>query len=524
MTYASLPRDFNAAVHFVERHVREGRADRTALVLPDGRVTYGQLDADVNRAGNALRRMGVRMEDRVVLALPEGRAFVSWFWGAMKLGAVPVPVSPLLGDAEYEYILNDSRAAIVVVSEPLAERIAALRPRLRFLEQLVVAADALAADEPAGLVAAPTTKDDVAFWVYTSGTTGPPKAAVHLHHDMVVCCEAYGRGVLGMGPDDRAFSLAKPCFAYGLGNALYFPCHVGAASVLYPGVPAPAAVFDVVRREQPTLFFAVPTHYARLLRAAEEGMPADFASVRHCVSAGESLPKVLFERWRERFGLEILDGLGSTELCHIVISSRPGQVRPGSTGTVVPGYEARIVDDAGQDLPAGDVGHLLVKAESACVHYWNQHARSQEVIAGEWVRTGDRYMRDDDGYFWYAGRGADLFKVAGLWVSPVEVEHALLAHPAVLEAGVTGAADPNGLVKPLAFVVLAPPHAGGAALEQELHGLLRERLALVKCPRRIVFVPELPKTATGKIHRMRLRELAQDGAPAPGCAAARPSV
>ena len=514
-----IPRAFNAAAWFVDRHGREGRADRVAILHEGRRLTYGDVAAGVNRSGNALRRLGVRMEQRVLVLLPDCPEFVYAFWGALKIGAVPIPTNTLLTGRDYEYILNDSRAAVAIVGEELAPAIESVRARLPFLEHLVVAGRAgagqmaledLVADEPAELECARTTKDDVAFWLYTSGTTGTPKAAVHLHHDMLVCCEGFGRHVLEIGPEDRTFSVARLFFAYSLGNALYFPFHVGASTVLYPGRPEPAKVFDLITRERPTLFFAVPTAFAALLQVTDTERKYDLRSVRLCLSAGEPLPKALYERWRERFGLEILDGIGSTELCHTFIANRRGAARPGSSGTLVPGYDAKIVDDDGRDVPAGEIGNLLVKGDSACACYWNQHERSAQTIQGEWVRTGDKYRRDADGYFWYAGRTDDMIKAGGMWVSPAEVEGALAEHPAVVEAGVVGAPDRDDLVKPLAFVVLARGREAGTALEAELKAFVKQRLAPYKYPRWIVFVDELPKTATGKIQRFKLRDLAPE--------------
>jgi benzoate-CoA ligase len=327
---------------------------------------------------------------------------------------------------------------------------------------------------------------------------------------MLVCCEAFGRHVLEIGPGDRTFSVAKLFFAYGLGNALYFPFHVGAATVLYPGRPEPAKVFELITRERPTLFYAVPTAYAAMLQLPDAERLYDLTSVRVCSSAGEPLPKAIYERWLERFGLEILDGIGSTEMCHTFIANRRGHVRPGSSGTLVPGYDAKLVDDAGAAVPVGEVGNLLVKGDSACACYWNQHERTTQTIQGEWIRTGDKYRRDGDGYFWYAGRCDDMIKASGMWVSPTEVESALAEHPGVVEAGVVGAEDRDELVKPLAFVVLARDRTPGPALEAELQAFVKQRLAPYKYPRWIVFVAELPKTATGKIQRFRLRERANE--------------
>ncbi len=514
---AVIPRDLNAAQWFVDRHVEEGRDGRLAIIHEGQRLTYGDVYAGANRAGNMLRRLGVTIEQRVVLLLPDGPEFVSSFWGALKIGAVPVPTNTLLKPRDYEYILRDSRAAVVIAGEPLVAAIEEVRPRLPDLTHVVVvgrpAAGQLAYGELVGaerpeLAPAGTTKDDVAFWQYTSGTTGTPKAAVHLHHDMLVCCEAFGRHVLEIGPEDRTFSVAKLFFAYGLGNALYFPFHVGASTVLYPGRPEPAKVFEVITRERPTLFYAVPTAYAAMLQVPDAERRYDLRSVRVCSSAGEPLPKAIYERWLERFGLEILDGIGSTEMCHTFIANRRGNVRPGSSGTVVPGYDAKLVDDAGREVAVGEVGNLMVKGDSACSCYWNQHERTKQTIEGEWVRTGDKYHRDADGYFWYAGRTDDMIKAGGMWVSPAEVEGALAGHPAVVEAGVVGADDKDELVKPLAFVVLARGHVASPTLEAELKAFVKERLAPYKYPRWIVFVDELPKTATGKIQRFKLREIA----------------
>jgi benzoate-CoA ligase family protein len=514
--YAQIPRIFNAAAHFVDRHVAEGCGSHIALVHEGREITYAEVQANVDRCGNALRELGLRLEDRVVLLLPDTPEFVYAFWGAMKIGAVAVPVNTLLKPREHEYILNDSRAETVLASAPLAEALEEIRPRLPFLKHIGVAGRAsggqIAFDEILGaqdahLAPAETTKDDAAFWLYTSGTTGAPKAVVHLHHDMVVCCEAYGRHVLEITRDDRCFSVAKLFFAYGLGNSLYYPFDVGASSVLDPGRFDAAAVFELVARHRPTLLFAVPTAYAALLQVPEAEARYDLGSLRCCLSAGEPLPPAIYERWLARFGVEILDGIGSTEMCHTFICNRRGRVRPGSSGTLVPGYDARIVDEEGRSVPDGEMGDLLVKGHSAFSGYWNQHERTAQTILGEWVHTGDRYRRDAEGYFWYRGRSDDMIRASGMWVSPVEVESVLVEHAAVLEAGVVGAVDADQLVKPLAFVVLTRDHAPSPVLEDELKNFVKRRLAAYKCPSRIIFIPELPKTATGKIQRFRLREL-----------------
>jgi benzoate-CoA ligase family protein len=512
-----IPREFNAATWFVDRHLGAGRGARLAVIHEGRKLTYTDVAAGANRLGQALRRLGVEQEQRVLLLLYDSPEFVSSFWGALKIGAVPIPTNTLLKPRDYEYMLKDSRARVVIVSEALAPAVREVRHLAPALRHVVVAGapaehelsyDALVSAESPELDPAATTKDDVAFWLYTSGTTGTPKAAVHLHHDMLVCCEAFGRHVLELGPEDRTFSVAKLFFAYGLGNALYFPFHVGASTVLDPARPDPAAVFALIARERPTVFYAVPTAYAQLLHVLNAERTYDLSSLRLCSSAGEPLPKAIYQRWYDRFGLEILDGIGSTEMCHTFIANRRGRVRPGSSGTVVPGYDAKVVDDAGNEVPDGEIGNLIVKGDSACTGYWNQHERTQQTIQGEWVRTGDKYVRDAEGYFWYSGRVDDMIKAGGIWVSPAEVEGALAEHAAVLEAGVVGAADADELVKPLAFVVLAPGHAPTPALAEELKAFVKDRLASYKFPRWIVFIDALPKTATGKIQRFRLRERA----------------
>jgi benzoate-CoA ligase family protein len=345
--------------------------------------------------------------------------------------------------------------------------------------------------------------------LYTSGTTGKPKAAIHRQRDMLVCCQAFGRHVLEIGPDDRCYSVAKLFFAYGLGNAMYFPFAVGATSILSPGATTPPAVYDVIERYRPTLFFSVPTHYAMMLAHRDPHREFDLSSIRCAVSAGEALPASVFNRFKERFRLEILDGIGSTEVLHIFISNRPGQIRPGSSGILVPGYDAKLVDENGAPVPIGETGNLLIHGDSTCAYYWNRHEQTKDTIAGHWIRTGDHYYQDQDGFFWFAGRSDDMLKVGGIWVSPVELEHTLMEHPAVQGCGVTGRADHDGLIKPIAYVVakMAEPTAGLAA---ELQQFALERLATYKRPRWVEFVDALPTTATGKLQRFKLRERAKE--------------
>jgi benzoate-CoA ligase len=519
MRSIELPSRFNATEHFVDRNVQSGRAHKVAFECGNERVTYGQLLERVNRLGNALRKLGVRAEERVALLLLDTPEFAYVFFGAIKIGAVAVPMNTMVQPAEWEYMLNDSRARVVIVSESLLLQFQSIpRSNLPHLQNVVVAGESpegavplrpLLEESSSELTAQPTSKDDAAFWLYSSGSTGFPKGCVHLQHDMVVCAELYAKAVLGITEHDRFFSVAKMFFAYGLGNGLYFALSVGATSILWPGSPSPANIFQVIERHRPTLFFSVPSNYSSLLSYhREQGKDFDLSTVRHAVSAGEALPAPIFQRFKERFAVEILDAIGSTEALHMFIANRPGAVRPGSSGQILPGYEARIVGDDGQPVAEGEIGNLLIKGDSVCAGYWNQHEKTKETIQGHWLRTGDKYYRDPDGYFWYVGRSDDMMKVKGMWVSPVEVESVLLEHPLVQEAAVIGCADGNQLVKPSAFVVLKSGQNGSPELSEGLRQHIASRLAPHKCPQWLEFVPELPKTATGKIQRYKLRQSA----------------
>jgi benzoate-CoA ligase family protein len=523
-----IPERFNAAVHFIDRNVAEGRGDKVAIECNGERVTYGELLSRVNQTGNALSdRLGVRREERVALVLLDGPVFAYAFFGAIKIGAVPVPVNTLWKPHDFKHVLNDSRARVLVVSEELLPQIESIPPSdLACLEHVVIVGsttasatgtgtrtrfDALMAKAPSDLAAADTSRDDAAFWLYSSGSTGAPKGCVHLQHDMVVCAELFAKGVLGARSGDRFYSVAKLFFAYGLGNGLYFPLAVGGTSILWPGPPTPQNVYAVIERHRPTLLFSVPTGYAMLLatKLDPDAGRSDFdlSSLRLAVSAGEALPPALYERFKARFGIEILDGIGSTEALHMFISNRPGAIRPGSSGLVVDGYDARLLDDAGQPVASGEIGNLWIRGDSICECYWNQHEKTKSTIEGHWIRTGDKYTVDADGFYWYSGRSDDMMKVGGLWVSPIEVENALVAHPSVRECGVVAREDGDRLTKPAAFIVLQADVEGTPALAKELQDFVRARLAEYKRPRWVEFVPELPKTATGKIQRFRLREM-----------------
>jgi benzoate-CoA ligase family protein len=515
-----VPAVFNAATYFVDRNVLEGRGHHVAIECGDERVTYAQLLERVNRFGSVLRdELDVRPEERVMMLMLDGPAFAYAFFGILKIGAVAVPANTLLKEADYRYLLDDTRAVVLVVSEALLPQIANIpRHERRRLRHVVVVGSARSADYlsfdqllSGGLTQLnpePTSTNDAAFWLYSSGSTGLPKGCIHLHHDMVVCAELFGKGILGITEADRCFSVAKLFFAYGLGNALYFPFSVGATTILWPGPPAASNVYQVIERHRPTLFFSVPTNYGMVL-AQTRDPEFDLSSIRLAVSAGEALPPALFDRFKQRFGLEIIDGIGSTEALHMFISNRPGAIRPGSSGQLVSGYEARIIDAAGLPVGEGEIGNLWIKGDSVCSGYWNQHEKTHDTIEGRWLRTGDKYSIDRDGFFWYAGRSDDMLKVGGQWVSPVEVENALLTHPEVQECGVVGREDRDSLIKPMAFVVLRPNVEPSAERATILEQFVRTQLAEYKRPRWVSFVAELPKTATGKIQRFKLRELAR---------------
>jgi benzoate-CoA ligase len=509
----SLPEIFNAATHFVDRNVTEGRGARVAIECGDERVTYAQLAERVNRCGSALLRLGLQPEQRVALILQDTPAFAYSFFGAIKAGIVPVPLNTLWRAKDYTHALRDSGARALVISEALLREFDAVdRASVPRLEHVIVVGrpraaardfEALLAESSSTLDPEPTHRDAMAFWLYSSGSTGGPKGCVHLQHDMVVCAESYAKGVLGMRESDRCFSAAKLFFAYGLGNALYMPFAVGATSILLPEAPMAPRVYDIIERHEPTLFFSVPTNFGMLL--AHQGL-FDLSTIRYAVSAGEALPESLFRRFKQRFGVEILDAIGSTECLHMFIANRPGHVRPGSSGQIVPNYEARIVDDQGQPVPVGEMGNLLIKGDSTCAFYWNQHEKTKQTIHGEWISTGDKYHLDADGYYWYGGRTDDMLKAGGIWVSPVEIENVLIDHEAVLECAVIGRDDVDGLSKPFAYVVLREQVTGSAELAAALQAFVRERLADYKRPRGVAFVSELPKTATGKLQRFKLRQ------------------
>jgi 4-hydroxybenzoate-CoA ligase len=514
-------RPYNAVADFVDANVARGLGDKVAFTDSERSLTYAQLQAGTCRFASALTALGLSPEARIMLIFHDTVDYPIAFYGAMRAGVIPIPVNTLLTAEQYAYLLADSRAAGVVVAAPLAPAILSIRDRLPCLRAIIVTEaaaadraqlrnvlyldDVLAQVEPAPFTA-PTMSDEVALWMYTSGSTGEPKAVKHVHTSLMATARLMGQGVIGIRPDDVAFSASKLSFSYGLGNAMSFPLSVGASAVLMPDRPTPAAVLAAVRRHRPTIFYAVPSLYAALLAHPEIGPGAGSDRLRLCVSAGEALPAHLGERWREVVGVDVLDGIGSTEMLQTFLSNRPGDVRYGSTGKPVPGYDVKIVDESGSELPAGEIGELVVRGPSAGEGYWNQRAKSRRTFVGEWTYTGDKYRCDQDGYFYYCGRTDDMFKVNGMWVSPFEVEAALASHDAVLEAAVVGKEDGDGLVKPKAFIVLKNGYRADDALLETLRAHVKERAGPWKYPRWIDVRTDLPRTATGKIQRFKLRD------------------
>jgi benzoate-CoA ligase family protein len=510
------PKPYNITSRLIDEKIAMGWGDKTAVYYKDQTYTYRQIQQLTNRAGNVLKSLGVRIEQRVLISLYDSPESLACFLGAIKIGATPVMVNYMYTADDYRLLLNDSRATTLIIDRDFIQTTETWQKEFRHLENTLVSGEktrpgqlslqeeiAQASDK---LEAADTTADDIAFWNYTSGSTGVPKAAVHLQHDIARCVESFAKGVLKITPDDRLFSASKMFFAYGLGNSVYFPLASGASVILLSERPLPETVFDTIAKYRPTVFFGVPTLYSSMLQIANAEKKYDLSSVRCYVSAGEALPSEIFRQWKERFGHEILDGLGSTEMLHIFISNRPGEVKPGSSGKILEGFSARIVDDIGHDLPDGDVGTLWVKGDSSAAYYYRHHEKTRQSMLGEWFNTGDKYIRDRDGYFYYQGRSDDMLKVGGIWVSPIEIEETVIRHPSVLEVAVVGKPDEAGLIKPKAYIVLKPDFKPSDQLASEIQAYVKKSIAAYKYPRWIEFIKELPKTATGKVQRHKLRD------------------
>lgn len=514
LTYDDLPARLNLTSWFLDANLERGDGDRVALVCGERRYTYSNVSELASRAAGALRQLGVRAEERVLLILGDGIEFVASWFGALKIGAVVAEAYTFLQPKDYAYYLDYTRASVAIVDRPVLDRVlvpASESPWLRHL--LVVGGEdgpppvrafepLVEASEPE-LEAAPTSRDDIAIWKFTTGTTGKPKAAVHCVHDPVISFEAYAKGVLGMSRDDVVLPVPKLFFGYARDLTALFPFAVGGTGVVFPERSTPERIFDLVERHRPTILVQVPTMVRAMLESprAEE---ADLSSLRFCVSSAEALPADLHERWRRRFGVELLDEMGSSEMYHAYISNVPGAVRPGSLGQLVPGYHAELVDASGEPVADGEPGELLISGESAAIMYWNDHGRTKATFAGDTVRTGDLLARDADGYYWYRGRADDLLKVGGIWIAPAEVEQCLLAHPSVSANAVVGR-DDGGLTTLCAYVVAREDVTPSPELASELQNFVKSRLSPHKYPREVVFLSELPRTANEKIDRRALR-------------------
>jgi benzoate-CoA ligase family protein len=522
----SFPEQFNLATYYLDHNISEGLGDKVAVYYGDERYTYLDVQQMANRCGNALRSLDVEMEDRVLLVLPDSIEFVAAWFATAKIGAVITMVNTILPTTDYEYYLEYTRAKVAVVHKDVMERFTPAVAHSRYLKHILVVDTAVTgkiegiagyclihpfehtlAQHSSELETAPTTRDDIGIWLFTSGSTGQAKAAVHLHHDLPYNTECYAKRVLGINEKDITLSVPKLFFGYATGTNLLFPFSVGGATALFAERSTAETLFAMIEKYRPTILTSVPTMINAMLQHQTSSRQSyDLSSLRFCLSAGEALPPELYTRWIDTFGVEILDGIGSAEMFHIYITNRPGDVKLGSLGRIVEGYEARIVDAEGNEVPTGEMGTLRIKGDSAALCYWNAHEKSKETFAGDWCTTGDQFRIDENGYYWYAGRTDEMLKVSGMFASPTEIENCLLEHPAVVEAAVIGAMDEQGLIKPKAFVVVADDHEASIALEQELKDMVKGKLAPYKYPRWVEFVPDLPKNDRGKIDRKALKQ------------------
>lgn len=521
-----FPEKFNMADYFLYHNLEEGRGNKNCLYFEDQSFTYGEVARMSNRVGNTLREFGLEMEDRVLIVLPDCPEFVWTWFGAARIGAVITMVNPLLPASDYQYYLEYTRARVAVIHHSVLKTFAKAADDSPHLRAVLVAGGTPDEREDIDFatrhsewcdfsspmlsshdecVPADTHRDDIAIWLFTSGSTGHPKGAVHLQHDLPFNTEVYAKRTLGVNENDLTVSVPKLFFGYATGTNLLFPFAVGGATALFSERSTPEKIFEVVERYRPTILTTVPTMINGMLNA-EGATTHDLSSLRFCYSAGEALPLELYDRWLKTFGVEIYDGIGSAEMFHIYISNRPGDVKPGSLGRIVEGYEAKIVDAEGQEVPSGEMGTLRIKGDSAALCYWNAHEKSKETFAGDWCTTGDQFHVDEEGYFWYHGRTDDMLKVSGVFVAPGEIENCLLQHEAVLEGAVIGHSAGDGLVKPKAFIVLRDGHTPNENLAGEIKGFVKSKLALYKYPRWIEFVSSLPKNDRGKIDRKKLNE------------------
>jgi benzoate-CoA ligase family protein len=515
LTYEDIPRGFNLASYFVDRNVEEGRGGRTALIGPGGATTYAELATLTNRSGNALAELGVRAEERVLLVLADSVEFVALWYGTQKIGAVTAEAYTFLQPKDYAYYLDYTRASVVVADATTLERVREAAVSSRWLRRVLVVGadvelrageasfDALAADAADELEPAPTTRDDIAIWKFTTGSTGLPKAAVHPAHSALLSFDWYARGVLDLKEDDLVLPVPKLFFGYARDLTALYPFGVGAAGIVFPERTTPERIFELIAQHHPSILVQVPTMMAAM-SAHPEAAGQDLSCLRLCTSAGEALPRELYERWRAAFGVEVLDGIGSSEAYHIYISNRPGRVRPGSVGEVVPGYSARVTNEEGQEVPDGEVGTLWIEGDTAALLYWNEHEKTKQTFHGDSVNTGDLFVRDSEGFYWYRGRSDELIKVGGIWVVPAEIEQCLITHADVVECAVVGYEE-EGLTLSRAHVVLRAGVAGSEELARALQDHVRARLSSHKYPRDVRFVAELPKTPSGKIDRLALR-------------------
>jgi len=513
-----IKNQYNCAQVFIDDKVNAGLGDKVAIYCGEHEVTYQQLFFDVNKIGNALKEIGVEQDNRILQVIHDSPEFVASFYGAIKIGAVPIAVNTFMQPHDYEYFLNHSRAKVLIIEEDIWNGIKELRNRFVFLKHVIVISHThitnseelnyydLVRDASTQLDTARTTSQDTAFWLYSSGSTGNPKGVTHLQRSMEIAYKNYAKNILGITEADRTFSASKLFFAYGLGNGMYFPFGASASTILLRDRPTAENVFRTIEKQKPTIFFSVPTQYGALIKYVEEtGSVPDLSSIRLCVSAGEALPATFLNKWKELFNLDILDGIGSTEALHIFLSNQKEDINPGSTGKVVPGYKAKIVDEHFMELKRNEIGDLVISGDSITAGYWGNVEENQHKFYGEWMYTGDKYFQDEEGYFWYCGRSDDMLKVGGIWVSPIEIESTLFQHAAVLEAAVVGAKNENNLDYPKAYIVLREGFNPTEEMKKELQLFVKQQLAPYKYPRDIQFISELPKTATGKIQRFKLK-------------------